>query len=266
MTEFNWTQLMAEADVGIVPVPAGEYELQVATAKVGSSNGGKTTIVCRVNVISGPHIGRTAFKVWTLSPESPQAMGFFFRNMKALGLDAPFFAQNPSAEQVAENLVGKLFHAKINIEPYGGEDRNVLDTISPSQMPGGTATVPAPAPLAAPPVAAPAFPAAPPVAAPPMAPPVAPAPVAAVPMAPPPLPVAPAPAPVAPPAPPAAQRQFDASSGMEAVNGAWTWPAEQQAGYVWTPAANAWLPPAAPAAPMAPPAPPMPPAPPAPSF
>lgn len=269
MTEFNWSQLMSEADVGIVPVPAGEYEVQCATAVVKPTSTGKQMIVCRYNIVSGPHQGRTAYNQVTLTTDSPPAMGFFFRNMKAHGLDANFFAANPTLEQVAENLVGKLAHVKIGVKNVNGDDRNSMDGFSPSQLQGG-APVAAPAPV----TAAPAFPGAPPMAAPPMAPPMAP-PVAAAPMAPPMAPappVAPPAPPMAPPvapvapvaapvAPPAVARQFDPATGMEAVNGAWTWPAEQAAGYVWNQAANMWVAPAA-----GPVAPPMPPAPPAPSF
>jgi hypothetical protein len=67
-------------------------------------------------------------------------------------------------------------------------------------------------------------------------------------------------APVTAPAPAPASRVFDPASGMELVNNAWTWPAEQAAGWVWN--GSTWAPPITPA-PVAP-APPMPPAPPAP--
>jgi hypothetical protein len=261
MSEYNWNQLMAEADQGIVPIPAGEYEMQVGTAVVAATGNGKDMIKVRYNVVAGPHIGRPVFNNFTISPESSQSMGFFFRQMKAHGLGPDFFGRNPTPQQVAENLVGKLVHVKIKIEPYQGEDRNKPDGFSPSQLPGGAATaVPAPAPLGAP-----AFP--------PMTAVPAPAPLA--PLAP---PVAPTLAPpvVAPPVTPApVARVFDPASGMEVVNGAWAWPAEATAGYVWSQAVNAWVAPAnapvapapAPAAPPAPPMPPMPPAPPGtPSF
>lgn len=269
MSEYNWNQLIAEADVGVQSVPAGEYELQVGTAVVKPTSTGKDMIVCRYNVVAGPHIGRPIYNNFTLSPESSASMGFFFRQMKAHGLDPAFFAVNPSVQQVAENLVGRLVHVKIGIKPYNGEDRNSMDGFSPSQLPGGAApAVPAPAPVSA-------FP--PPLTAPPMAPPIAPPiappafPVAAAPLVPPvaPAPLAPPVAPIAPPAPVA--RQFDPASGMELISGAWAWPAEASAGYAWNQVAMTWVAPAiapVPAAPVAPAplAPPMPTAPPAPSF
>jgi hypothetical protein len=273
MTTFNWNDLMATAAEGITPVPGGPYEVQVATAVTKPTSTGKDSIQVRYNIVAGPHMGRIVFNQFSLTLDNPQAMGYFFRNMKAHGLDSNFFATNPSLEQVAASLVGKLVHVNVALENVNGDDRNKLGGFSPSQLTGGT--VPAPAPLA--PTAAPAFPGAPPMTAPPLAPPVAP-PVAAAPPAPPlappappmaaPMapPVAPA-APVAPPAPPVAPRQFDPATGMEAVNGAWTWPPEQAAGYSWNGAS--WVAPqAAPVvtAPPAPPAPPMPPAPPTPSF
>lgn len=272
MAEFDWNSLMATAEAGVTPVPKGEYEMQVATAIVKPTQGGKKQIQTKYNIIQGPHTGRTAFKNFVISPESPQSMGFFFRQMNAHGLTSAFFTQQPTVEQVAEALIGRLVHVNVEIEPYNGEDRNKLGGFSPSQMQAGGATpaVAAPAPLVAPapaPTAAPAFPTAPPVAAPPMAPPVAPVAAAAPPVAPPPLPAppmappvaaappaapAPAPVPVAPPV-----RQFDPATGMEVINGAWAWPPEQAAGYLWN--GVAWAPPAAPVAPVAPPMPPAPP-------
>src|ERR1035438_3304507 len=137
MAEYDWNQLMATAEAGIQPVPAGEYEMQVGTAVVATTGNGKDMIKVRYNVVAGPHTGRPVFNNFTISPESSQSMGFFFRQMKAHGLGPDFFQRNPTPQQVAENLMGKLVHVKIKIEPYQGEDRNKPDGFSPSQLPGG---------------------------------------------------------------------------------------------------------------------------------
>lgn len=264
MPEYNWGQLLQEADAGVQPIPAGEYEAQCGSAVLKQTANGKDMIQARYNIVNGPAVGRPVWNNFVLSPENSQSMGFFFRHMKSHGLDDGFFKANPSPTQVAENLVGKMVHIVVKLEERNGEQRNTLSNFTPSQLPGGAApAVAAPAPLGVAPAAAPLAPPLNAIVATPVSSPLAPPamPVAAAPLAPPVAPaapvVAPAPAPVAPPAP---ARQFDPTTGMEVINGAWAWPQEQALGYTWN--GQAWLP-AAPAAPLAPP---MPPAPPAPSF
>lgn len=236
MEEVNFGALLGAASADFDPVPDGDYECQVVEAKASTTSTGKTMFVVKYNVLTGPHTNRKIFNNFTVSPENPNALGFFFRHMAAMGLTRDYFAQSPHPVHVAEALNGRRAKLKVGHREWGGVMRNdVKDVMAPTgsvaaapaqqagvpQMPGAVAMPPAAAapvapvapvapapvaPVAPPPVAPePQYAAPAPVAAPPqpeyVAPPVAPAPVA--PVAPPiaPTPVAPVAAPVAAPAP-----------------------------------------------------------------
>lgn len=190
MTVINFSELMSSAGEGFSPIPEGTYNAQVYKAEAAPSKKGKAMLRVQFKVLGGPQNDRIVFTNFTISPESPNALGFFFRHMAALGLSGEYFAQNPAMEQVAEALVGRQASITVNIEPYQGVPRNQIKDVKPMQ--GAPAMAAQPVAQAA----APVMPAAPPAA--PVAPPVAPP-------APPAAPAVPAPPPgvVAPPAPPA---------------------------------------------------------------
>lgn len=169
--------------------------------KVSQTSTEKTRYTINPSVEVGPRANARIFHDFIISPESPKAMAFFFRDMQALGLDAAFFATNPSDEAILRALVGRRFTADAYKETYNGKEKNRLRNIRAAV---GTA----PTGPAGPAIAGPAsiaagggFPT--PQAAPaPVAPaPVAPAPVAPQVIAAPPVAVAPPVAPVVEQAP-----------------------------------------------------------------
>jgi hypothetical protein len=183
---LTWNDLLDSAGEGFDPVPDGQYPFTISKAEAAETKTGKTMFKTQHKIDGGPHNGRVVFNQFVLSPDSPSALGFFFRHMAAMGLDKQFFSKNPTKEQVAEALVGRRGIMKVSMRKYQGQDRNNVDAILP--LGGGVPMAPAPAsgpPLAVPtPPANGAVPAPPAVAAP--AAPVAP-PAAEVP-APPPIP------------------------------------------------------------------------------
>jgi hypothetical protein len=225
MPTQSWEDLLKESekDDDFKPIPAGEYDLIVSKAEATiSQRTGKQGWKTQNKVVNeGPYKGRIVFDQHYISPESPGALRIFFGKMKVLGLDAAYFATNPTPEAIAGALVGKVFHGEVVVGPDNkGDDRNELKKYStPSEFakhealsvatsantnPNAAASAPVPGPV--------------PANAPAPAPTPAPAPaqpdVAAQQAAPPPQPPAPAPAPAAPapaapepataPAPPAA--------------------------------------------------------------
>lgn len=189
----SWKELRQEAEVSggtgtFEPIPAGEYALVVTKTALNPSRNGKDGYEITATVESGPYQGRKVFNTFYVSPESPKAMGIFFRHMGVFGMGNDFWEAEPTDEQILANLENKRFTGRVIIETQEGrKPRNVLADVSepsaggPAGVPqaGGVPTVPqvaAPAP-------APAAPA-------PTVPQAAPAPA--------PAPVAPAPAPVAP--------------------------------------------------------------------
>lgn len=209
MTSTNWLDLLADAkanggsqDFG--PVPAGPYKFKILEAETRQTQTGKTKYTIKAQIQEGPYANRLVWDDLIVSPDSAAAMGFFFRKMKAIGLDENFFATAPNDDQITAALKDREFLGNVKIESFGGKDRNKIDGYKPlsaapqgfippapqaaSQAPGVPAAAPAPAQAPAPapaPQAAPA-PAAAPAAAPwdqGATPAAAPAPVAPAPAA-----------------------------------------------------------------------------------
>ena len=197
---INWGQLMKESGGAAEPLPNGDYDCKVTKAEAAKTSNGKLMFKLTFEVIAGPSTRRKIWGNQTVSPENPTALGIFFSQMKALGLDANFFGAQPSPDQVAAAMEGRFARVNVGQRTWQGQLRNEVKSIKPAVITSEQGFA-APSPQ----VAAPA----PQVAAPQPAAPVVPAPVTPAPVAQaqsPAAPPAPAPAPVAPaPAPDAAQ-------------------------------------------------------------
>ena len=142
MTSTNWLDLLNEAkqnggpqDFG--PIPAGEYSFKVKDAETRQTANGKTKYTIKAEVQDGAHAGRLVWDDLIVSPESAGAMGFFFRKMKALGLDEQFFATGPNDDAITAALNGRSFLGKVIVDNYGGKDRNKIDGYKPLAAQGG---------------------------------------------------------------------------------------------------------------------------------
>jgi len=212
----SWTELLNDAGDskgGFEPVPEGDYDFKIVGAEPKQASSGNMMYIAKCEIQGGPHAKRLVWNNFVLSTTKQAALGFFFRNMKAIGLGQEFFLQNPSDHQVAEAMIGKTFRGKVGIRSWQGKESNEIREFYPAggvrTMPGVNgmppaaphAAVPAPAPVAAP-APAPAPPPAPMQQTMPAAPTDVPAPAPA-PVAAPPVP-APAPAPAPAPVPAAA--------------------------------------------------------------
>lgn len=189
----NWQEMMDEAaksgPLEFKPLDPGEYDLIIEKAEHRTSQGGKDGYNITTRVETGPHANAKVFNTFWISPESPQAMSIFFRQMGVLGLDKDFWNANPSDEQICSALTGKRFIGTVKKSTYQGKERNEIGGVATPRpqvagsgpaVPGGpssptpTATAPTPpvpAAMPTPPVAAPV----PPVAAPQAQAPAAPA-------------------------------------------------------------------------------------------
>jgi hypothetical protein len=175
----SWNQLVQEAgDISgdFEVLPAADYDLEVVKAEPKQARSGKLMYSCMYKVISGPSKGRTLFDQLVLTTDNPNALRMFFVKMAAIGIDKGFFAQNPSDQQVAEQLVGKQFRAQVGIRKYNGEDKNEVKSYSrlnrtPTSGPQGMPApiVASPSPLSSPPVKSSPAPSPAPVSAPPAA-------------------------------------------------------------------------------------------------
>lgn len=202
----SWGDLLNDAGGAgdsFEPLPSGDYDFEISQADVTQTQNGKTMYKVRAKVESGPHAKRLVFHNFVISPENPNALAMFFRQMNVLGLNRDFFADNPSDHHVAEALTGKRFRGQVTIKQWQGQDRNEIKqfytatsgSLGNGQAPSSTPAPPSPS--ASTPAPAPGY------SAPPAPAPTPPPPAQASP-APPPPPVQqpetpPAPTPAAPP-------------------------------------------------------------------
>lgn len=155
MSHIEWGVLFNDAKTASFDaLPPGEYDVYVAEAEAKvAQTSGKQMIKTKLQVESGPHAGRIVWNNHVLSPDSPQAMGFWFREMKAWGLDTEFFTKgSPSMEMIAVELVNRRARIKTEKRVWNGQEQTDVKQIKPAVGPAPVAGSPTPsaAPSAAP--------------------------------------------------------------------------------------------------------------------
>lgn len=137
--------LKAAEDAGFSNCPPGTYDARVAEGTAKTTSAGKDMIVVKFEIIGGPHGGRKVPNNFVISPENANALGFFFRHMRAMGLDAAYFSQNPSPQKVAADLVGKTCRIEVGTRVWNGEEREDVKKILAPVSGAETPAAPAPA-------------------------------------------------------------------------------------------------------------------------
>lgn len=167
MASANFSDLLKAAeDAGFSNCPPGTYDVVVVEGEAKTTSAGKDMIVVKFQIQGGPHGGRKVSNNFVISPENANALGFFFRHMRAMGLDSAYFAQNPTPQRVAADLVGKTCRIEVGTRTWNGEEREDVKKIMPSvpgQTPDAVAAPVQNAVTAAPAVSKEADPMAPPV-------------------------------------------------------------------------------------------------------
>lgn len=130
MTSTNWGEIIQEAKAGgasFEPIPDGDYDFVVTKAEVKQTQNGKTMYVLENTVSGGPHNGRKVWARLIVSPENPNALGYFFRDMAALGLSTEFFGGNPSDNQITSSLQNVQFRAQVGLgREFNGRTDNEI--------------------------------------------------------------------------------------------------------------------------------------------
>lgn len=127
MSEINWAELRKTADDASRPVPEGKYQIVVTEAEATrAASSGNPMIKLKVEIVSGPASGRRIFHNINLTPDSGFALARFFSTMDAFGMTETYFVQDPSFEQIAQDLVGRYVFATVGIKNWQGQDRNEL--------------------------------------------------------------------------------------------------------------------------------------------
>lgn len=142
----NWSDLAkVAADGGFQLLPHGEYDVYVHTATAGKTSNGKDRIRVVFKVENGPHAGTSVTNDFNITADNATAMSIFFRQMTSLGLDAAYFAANPSSpiEKVATDLQNGRARARVKLSSrtWQGQERNNVDAVLPA-MPGTAASAP----------------------------------------------------------------------------------------------------------------------------
>jgi hypothetical protein len=165
MTTSVWEQFKQAASEGPKPIPDGPYDVFVKSATVGTTKTNKGMIKVTYQVASGPHQGAPVWDNMTFSPESPGALGFFFRSLEGLGIGtaqlntAPLDDPNDldkviiALTQIAQMIEGQFATIMVGHHMWNGSTKNEVKSVKPYA--GGLA------PASAPPVAAPVAPTAP---------------------------------------------------------------------------------------------------------
>ena len=81
MSSLNWGDLVKDAgETGSYePLPDGDYDLVVQEAVAKTSQSGKTMFALKAQVQNGAHAKRLVWDNLVVTPESPAALGMFFR-------------------------------------------------------------------------------------------------------------------------------------------------------------------------------------------
>lgn len=133
MASANFSDLLRAAqDAGFSNTPPGTYDVTVIESEARQTSAGKDMIVVKFQIVGGPHNGRKVPNNFVISPENATALGFFFRHMRALGLDDEYFGQNPSPQQVAAALIGRNCRIEVGTRTWNGEEREDVKKIMPS--------------------------------------------------------------------------------------------------------------------------------------
>ena len=158
MSTLNWGDLIKEAGESgnYDPLPDGDYDVVVVEATHKMTQSGKTMFSVKAQVEGGAHNKRLVWDNLVVSPDSPAALGIFFKKMHALGVPRDYFLQQPAPTnaQIEQMINGKRFRAQVGTRTWNGSKKNEIKNYYPNTAPATgapvTAAAPAPAPAHAP--------------------------------------------------------------------------------------------------------------------
>jgi hypothetical protein len=123
MTTIDWAGMMANSQKIGEPIPEGDYPAVCEDASFTQSRAGEPQWKITWKIVGGAHNNRRVLDSQTLATapdeKGAQRRGFFFRDMKSLGMDDSFFAQMPPGELVAQRIVGLQAMLTVTINANG---------------------------------------------------------------------------------------------------------------------------------------------------
>lgn len=140
MATVDWATLRGNAEIpDNNPVPPGTYDAKVDNVNVKTTSTQKTMFAITFVITAGAQAGRKVWHNMVVSPESPKALGFMFRDFAQLGLDDAYFAQNPEPGDISAALMDRP--AKITVrlqknDPSRNEIARLQDPAQVAAVPG----------------------------------------------------------------------------------------------------------------------------------
>lgn len=117
MPAQSWKDLMNQAEEGakeFAILDPGMYSFVIKdAAKVGQTSKENPKFTINPSVESGPRANARVFHDFIVSESAYAMKNFFFGDLAVLGLDASFFDQNPTEQQIAQALQGRRFVAEV---------------------------------------------------------------------------------------------------------------------------------------------------------
>lgn len=117
MPAQSWKDLMNQAEEGakeFAILDPGMYSFVIKdAAKVGQTSKENPKFTINPSVESGPRANARVFHDFIVSDSAYAMKNFFFGDLAILGLNASFFDQNPTEQQIAQALQGRRFVAEV---------------------------------------------------------------------------------------------------------------------------------------------------------
>lgn len=117
MPAQSWKDLMNQAEEGakeFALLDPGMYSFVIKdAAKVGQTSKENPKFTINPSVESGPRANARVFHDFIVSDSAYAMKNFFFGDLAILGLNASFFDQNPTEQQIAQALQGRRFVAEV---------------------------------------------------------------------------------------------------------------------------------------------------------
>lgn len=121
MPSQSWAELMSKAEIPVSGsgkiLPVGRYRGTILSRKVSNRNSKDKLSIC-LQITVGPEKDEKLWDNWTVSPESPVALGIFFQNFERCGGNLDVLKMGGDMEQASASMLGTLIDFDLAIEEY----------------------------------------------------------------------------------------------------------------------------------------------------
>lgn len=121
MAGMSWSELMSKAEAPTSGsgklLSKGRYRAEIISKKVSERNGKDKLAIC-FKILAGAEADEKLWDNWTVSPESPVALGIFFQNFERCGGSLETLKMGGNLDAAAGPMVGKIVDFDLDIEEY----------------------------------------------------------------------------------------------------------------------------------------------------